>query len=342
MQNKSMKVVFFHRKQRKSGNFSLETYFHSIRERMHGDIVPIVANSKYESNGIIKRIYNILEAAYRQSLGDIYHVTGDVHFLTYLLKKEKTILTILDCVILESTQGIMRWFYKIFWYTIPEKRVKIITAISESTKKEILKYIKCDPNKIVVIPVFISEKFKPVTKKFNSEKPFMLQIGTTHNKNIPRLIEAIKEISCKLVIVGQLDDQIIQLLNKNNIEYENFVNLSEDDLVKLYIKCDIVTFVSTYEGFGMPILEANAVGRPVITGNTSSMPEVAGKAACLIDPYDTKAIEEGLKKIIFDEKYRNGLVEKGKENVKRFNNNVITASYLALYRAIKSNNMVYL
>ena len=269
-----MKVVFFQRKPRRSGNYSVENIFEILRKNLPEDIEPFVAVSKYESNGFFKRIYNIFEAAFRQRLGDVYHVTGDVHFLTYLLKKNRTILTIHDCVILERTKGFTRWLYKFFWYSIPLRKSKIITAVSEATKKEILKYVNCNPEKIIVIPDCISEKFKPVPKRFDKEKPVILQIGTTQNKNLPRLIEAIKDIPCKLEIVGQLDEQIIHLLEKYKIEYENYVNLSEDELIERYNNCDIVTFVSTYEGFGMPIIEANAVGRPVITGNIFSMPEV--------------------------------------------------------------------
>ncbi|MBK9284684.1 MAG: glycosyltransferase family 4 protein [Sphingobacteriaceae bacterium] len=329
-----MKVVFFHRKPRASGNYSVETYFRAVRERMPIDVEPIVAASRYESNGIFKRVYNILEAAYRQRLGDVYHITGEVHFLTYLLKKKNTILTILDCIILERTKGITRWFYRFFWYIIPVKKAKIITAISESTKKEILKYVNCDPDKIVVIPVSISNKFKPLHKEYNLEKPVLLQIGTTQNKNISRLIEAIKDMPCKLEIVGKLDEKLIHLLRKNNIEYENFVNLNEDEIIKRYNNCDIVTFVSTYEGFGMPILEANAVGRPVITGNTSSMPEVAGEAACFVNPFDVSDIKNGIEKIIRDDDYRNELIKKGFINKNRFCQEKITNEYFQLYRNI--------
>src|SRR3989339_1108578 len=326
-----MKVVFFQRKPRPSGNYSVESIFEILRKNLPKDIKPIVAVSKYESNGIFKRVYNIFEADYRQQLGVVYHVTGEVHFLTYLLKKKRTILTIHDCVILEGTKGFKRWLYKIFWYTIPIKKSKIITAISNSTKKEILKYVKCDPDKIVVIPDFISEKFKLNIKKFNAEKPVLLQIGAAPNKNIPRLIEAIKDIPCKLEIVGQLDEQIIQQLIENSVDYENFVNLSEDELVERYNNCDIVTFVSTYEGFGMPIIEANAVGRPVITGNIFSMPEVAGEAACLVNPLDVNDIRNGILKILNDENYRSSLVVNGFKNTERFSTNEIVRKYTKLY-----------
>jgi len=105
-------------------------------------------------------------------------------------------------------------------------------------------------------------------------------------------------------------------------------------MVQQYVDADILTFVSTYEGFGMPIVEANVVGRPVLTSNISSMPEVAGDAACLVDPFDVNSIREGLLKIIQDDNYRNNLIEKGKVNAQRFNPSFIAKMYLDIYKKI--------
>lgn len=334
-----LKVIFFHRKPRSSGNYSMEGIFDRLRKNLPKDIGLIVTTSKYESNGIFKRIYNIFEAAYRQRLGNVNHVTGDVHYLTYLLKKKRTILTIHDVGILEAKSGLRRKLIKFFWFNLPVKRSAVVTVISQSTKNELLKWVNYDPQKVVVIPNIISDKFIPSNRKFNQVKPILLQIGTAKNKNIPRLIEAIKNIPCKLEIVGQLNEQIIYLLEKNKIEYENYINLSEVELVERYNNCDMVTFISTHEGFGMPIIEANAVGRPVISGNILSIPEVAGEAACLVNPLSIGSIREGVLRIINDEKYRNDLVEKGKGNVKRFDINLITNKYLELYQSINSKHV---
>ena len=88
------------------------------------------------------------------------------------------------------------------------------------------------------------------------------------------------------------------------IEYENWSNLSLDEVVRKYQQCDLLTFCSTYEGFGMPIVEANVVGRPVVTSDISSMPEVAGNAACLVDPFDSASIRSGIRRVIKDIDYR--------------------------------------
>jgi len=95
-------------------------------------------------------------------------------------------------------------------------------------------------------------------------------------------------------------------------------------------------FASTYEGFGMPIIEAQAIGRPVITSNIGAMKEVALDTACLVDPYDVESIKNGIQKLIRDEAYRDLMIKKGLKNVERFSLETISNQYIALYKSIKN------
>jgi len=326
-----MKVVFFQRKPH-DGYFSLENYFNSIREGMSKEIKCEVAVSTFKSRGIFRRIYNTVEASFRQ--GDINHVTGDVHFLCYLFNKRKTVLTILDCAFTQYTKGLKYIIFRLFWYVFPEKKSSFITVISHSTKNELLKLVSCNPDKIRVIPVCISSGFVYKEKIFNELRPVILQIGTAKNKNILRLVESIYGISCRLDLVGKLSSEQKEALCKNNIDYNNSWDLSEHDIIIKYQECDIVALVSTYEGFGMPILEANAVGRVVVTSNVLSMPEVAGNAACIVDPFNVLSIRSGISRIINDKEYRDDLVNKGRINLLRYDPSDIVDKYLNLYRDV--------
>jgi glycosyltransferase involved in cell wall biosynthesis len=332
--NSPVGVTFFHRKPRGVGNYSVEFIFRDVRDRLSAFIRAKEAFSRYESSGVFKRLYNCMEAARRQNT--VNHVTGDINYIGIFLRKKRTIQTILDCVHLSSTTGIKHTVIKLIWMTIPVRRAKYVTAISESTKKEILKYVPCDPGKIIVIPVAISGRFVPKQKIFNADCPRILQLGTAPNKNIPRLAEALEGIPCILDIVGRKVPELEEVLNAKGIRYEYSWGLSDDEILEKYGTADIISLVSTYEGFGMPILEAQAVGRPVISSNILSMPEVAGDAACLVDPYNVSAIREGILKIITDSDYREELTRKGQLNIKRFDPEKIALQYLDLYKKISN------
>ncbi|MFQ5445465.1 MAG: glycosyltransferase family 4 protein [Saprospiraceae bacterium] len=333
---RKMKVVFFQRKPRKTGNFSLEFIFNDVRTRLTQKIDSVVAVSRFESTGIFKRLFNILEASFRQ--GEVNHVTGDVNFLAILLNRKKTILTIHDCYLMHVKTGLSRFIYKKLFLDWPVKRAGYITAVSEATKNEIIRFTGCPAKKITIIPSFISKRYRPHPKKLNKEKPVLLAIGTAENKNLLRLIEAVKGLPCRLSIVGKLSEAQKKALAKNGVEYSNAYSISDEEMKAQYHCCDIMTFPSTYEGFGMPILEANAVGRTVLTSRVSSMPYVAGDAACLVDPFDTGSIREGIEKIIHDDNYRQGLIENGYKNTARFAPDRIADMYYGLYQKIHQAN----
>jgi glycosyltransferase involved in cell wall biosynthesis len=214
----------------------------------------------------------------------------------------------------------------------PVRKANSITVVSEATKAELIRYTGCNEKKITVIPVSVNEIFKPVPKKFNKEYPVILQLGTASNKNLSRLIEALQNISCHLVIIGDVEPADLKKLGIYKIQYSIKANLSLEALYNEYIYCDILAFVSTYEGFGMPIVEANQVERAVLTSNISSMPEVAGDSACFVDPFDVDDIRKGLVKLIQDDVYREQLVINGRRNCSRFQPMAIADAYYAIYQ----------
>lgn len=329
-------VVHFQRKPRAHGNYSLESYFKSIRELTPADIRIGLKLSRFESKGLWRRIYNVFEAAFSQK--QVNHVTGDVHFLTLLLKRKKTLLTILDCGRLQELSGIRFKLFKYFWFTLPAKKSAYITVISKATREDLLQHIHYDPARIRVIYVNIPDLYRPSDKPFNEARPLILQVGTARNKNLERIIPALEGLSCRYRILGPLTEVHAALLKKHKLEYEHIDRVDTDaEVFDLYQSCDIVSFASTVEGFGMPILEGNATGRVVVTGNTSSMPEIAADAACLVDPWDIESIRNGFRKVIADPDYRNQLIRNGFQNVRRFDKEHIANQYFNLYRELVSN-----
>jgi len=327
-----MRVQFYQRR-RCSTHFSMERVFDAIRNALPSDIVREVWTCRFESRRFLRRVLNILEAPLHQR--DINHIVGDVHYLALALRKRKTILTIHDCGILRRKKGFSHMLLLWLWYWLPVRRVAAVTVISEFTRNEVLRYTGCDPEIVHMIPDPVLDDFVPWPKEFHARTPVILQVGTAeHNKNICRVAESLRGIPCRLDIIGRLTARQRQELERNSISYTERWDLADQQVVEKYRECDMVVFASTYEGFGMPIVEANATGRPVVTSNLGPMPTVAGPAACLVDPFDCSSIREGILRVINDADYRNHLVAQGFENVKRFRTATIAAQYAALYREV--------
>jgi len=328
-----MIVAHFHRKRRQNANYSIEKIFKTIRDELNTKINFEVVTCPYESNGFFRRLFNCFYAANKQK--DINHITGDVNYLNLFFKRIKNILTIHDLGILYRTKGIKHFLAKLIWYTIPVGRAAYVTTVSQTTKNELLKYVSCEPDKIKVIHNPVSPVFKRAEKSFNEVQPLIIQIGSAPNKNLARLIKAVRGLSCKIIIIGTISDSCKKELIGSNIAFENFIDIREEELYEHYKRCDMLFFASTYEGFGMPIVEANIVGRPVITSNLYSMPEVAGDSALLVDPFNIEEIRNGIKKIINDDKLREDLIRKGFKNAERFTLEKMAADYLILYQQVK-------
>lgn len=327
-----MKVLFY---QSKDGILSINLLFDIIRQNLPRSLKFSTVYFRYTGSSLWNRVMDVVSVAFK-SRGSINHVIGDFNYATFLMPKAKTILTIHDLYRLNENHpsALKKFIFKWFWLKIPILKSAVVTAVSFSTKNEILKYIRCPPEKIRVIYNCISADFKPVSKVFNKEKPVLLQVGTRPNKNMERLVKAIAGFNCKLDIIGEPSEEIIALMENHKIDYNWQSNLSGEEVVQKYIDCDVVVFVSTFEGFGLPIIEGNATGRVVVTSNISAMPEIAADAACLVNPFDVESIREGIIKVIEDDEYRKLLIEAGRKNKERFDASLIAKQYYVLYEEV--------
>jgi len=309
-------------------------------ERVFQSIIPQVKNNGVNVNECYVpefkiSIYNILKNIFyikRMCRNGIFHITGDVHYLALALPGKKTILTINDMVTLQNVNGLKKIIIKMLWYTIPIKKCKYITAISEKTANDILHYYPQIKNKLYIIPVPVDTHFIYRPKKFNHKMPRILQVGTRNNKNVERVIKSLEGILCIFVIIGKLTGEQETLLKNSNISFENYYDLSEDELISEYERSDIVIFASTYEGFGMPIVEAQALGRAVITSNIEPTKSVAGDASILVNPYDINDIRNGVNKLITDDILRERLIKIGLTNAKKYESSIIAKQYIEIYK----------
>lgn len=229
----------------------------------------------------------------------------------------------------------LRYYKK--YFPLFHKRADQIIAVSEATKTDIIQQFGISADKITVghnatpkgfVPVDESTKTK-VRNKYSEGNPYFFYLGSLHpRKNIVKLIKAFSSYKAKyntdhhLVIVGRPAwnfDQIQKAYNHSPYKHE--IHMYHDikkEVKEMLASAEALIYISTFEGFGIPILEGFSSGVPVITSNISSMPEVAGDAAILVDPTDTNEIVEAMRSIQTDAALTSSLIEKGHERTSTF------------------------
>jgi glycosyltransferase involved in cell wall biosynthesis len=277
--------------------------------------------------------------ALRRERPDVYHAP---HYVLPLAVTSPSVVTIHDCIHLMFPQYLPNrraYLYARAMMWTAARRADAILTVSEASKRDILRFFNVRPEKVVVVHNAIDERFwippaeddvARVRERYQLEHGFVLYAGNIKpHKNLERVIDAFHEIrrgefeELKLIIIG---DEISKLpalrraVHRHHLhKHVRFLGyVSDETLAILYRLAALFVFPSLYEGFGLPPLEAMASGTPVVTSNVSSLPEVTGDAAVLVDPYDTSSIVEGMRSVLSDRSLADQLRRKGPVRAREF------------------------
>lgn len=285
---------------------------------------------------------------------DVFHSPD--HTLPLLPVKAKKIITVHDLSFYKhpETFPLMKRTYKKLVTPGSLRRADAVIADSASTKKDIIGIFGTPADKISVVHIGVGEEFKKtddagalsrLRHERGLDRPFILFVGTLEKrKNIEGLIDAyiiaVREhkISRDLAVVGKkgwLYEGIFKKVRQQGLEAKiKFIfDARQEELPLIYNLADLFVYPSLYEGFGLPVLEAMACGTPVITSDVSSLPEVAGDAAILVDPKDAFALAANIAKVLEDPSLRSAMSQKGLARAKQFGWDKCARETLEVYRA---------
>jgi len=264
--------------------------------------------------------------------------------------KVPSVVTIHDLIFMRYPD-----FYKLVDRNIYFRKVKYacdaatrIIAISNQTKEDLMHYFKVNPEKIetvhqAIAPIYFEKKdSNNLREKYELPENFILSVGTIeHRKNQLTLLKAIhnEKMDTPVVFIGEptiYASDLLKYISENNMDdkVKFLTKVPEDDLAGIYRLAEVSVYISLFEGFGLPIIEAMASGCPVITSNISCLPETAGDAGLLCDPVDEKDVAGKLKELLANEETRKNLIKKGFEHAKQFHPEYYSKKLISLYSGI--------
>lgn len=297
---------------------------------------------------------------------DLLHCTSNTG---PVFSKVPLVTTLHDIIYLESISIFKKggtWYQKFGnmyrrWIVPPVvRRSKKVVTVSNFEKERIKDFMGLKDD-LVAIYNGVGEHFKKIEDKsilenakakYNLPDHFLFFLGNTDpKKNTPNVLKAFanfnenSELKYKLVMLDYEENALMQVLNnighpeiRKDIVMTGYVPNTE--MPAIINQCKVFLYPSLRESFGIPILEGMACGVPVITSNTSSMPEIAGDAGLLVNPYEPQEITEAIKQILADEKLRNSLCEKGIQQASKFSWRKMAENYLELYKEIISEKKI--
>lgn len=290
----------------------------------------------FHSRRIIPRVRNVLHCL--RLKGDVVHIVGDVTYCALGVVGRKCVITLLDLGGMQTGSKWKRGAIRMLWYYLPARRADHIIFISGACRDEFTRLFPWAEVKSSVIgcPVTINEEILPDRCSGVQGTPLLLFVGTKVNKNTRRMVDALYGMNVRLRVIGKLSSDLRGALDSSGHQYTNAEGLPDDAMYAEYREADLLCFASTSEGFGMPIIEAQIVGTPVLTSAVLPMSEVAGRGAVLVDPLSVEEIRRAVVGLLTDEELRKDVVRLGRENALRFSADSIASEYIEMYRKVMS------
>lgn len=248
---------------------------------------------------------------------------------------ERQVVTIHDCGFHDHPESVSRSFAKWYEWLIPRlaRRARKVITVSEFSRRRLVDFAGVRENRVEVIPNGVGHQFAPVDpriiartrERLRLPPRYVLSVGSiAPRKNLARLLAAWQQLPAdewglSLLLVGasgKAFKPVDVACDDPSVVMTGYVD--DEHLPALYSGAELFVFPSIYEGFGLPVLEAMACGTPVVCANSSALPEVAGDAAVLVDPWDPASIAEGIQFVLNDRVLREDLTQRGLARARRF------------------------
>lgn len=286
---------------------------------------------------------------------DLFH---SPHYIIPLIYAGKIVVTVNDLnhlIFPEYLSSRLAYYYAKFMIGAACKKSAGVITISENTRKDIIRFLNPPESKIDVVSLGVDESFRPgVAGADNAPRKiygrYLLYVGLIRpHKNILRLIDAFAKlkkqdvIEHKLILIGKkkgtYSDDLNERINRHSLGQDIIIleKIKPQELADFYRGAEIFVFPSLYEGFGLPPLEAMASGCPVVTSNTSSLPEVVGDAGLMVNPYDVDELAGAIHSLLRDENLRQKMIKRGLDRSKIFSWDDTAKETLKIYEKVLSS-----
>ncbi len=339
-------VVHFSRRPQ-AGQHSIEKVFALIRSELPERFNVTTVVSEHYSKGVLPRAATVLEA--RRITQPVVHILGDITYAALARRASSTVLTVHDTEFLRRASPLKRTVYSSLWLRFPIRHAAVVTVPSRATLRELENLGVAEHSKLRLIPHPVGDGFTPTPAAApatpapagaqepsarpdrTTNRPIVLVVGTAPNKNLPVLAEALSGLDYQLVVVGSLDAAQRGAFARARVEVRELGTVADEAMPGVYRAADVLAFVSTTEGFGVPILEANASGLAVVTSDLDPHRDVAGGAARLVDPADPASVRAGLQAVLDDDNYRRHLTQAGLRNAAAYAPKRVAGAYAEIY-----------